>query len=262
MNSRKVAMGLSFLLVLASCGTDVERTPGTGAATGGQTAVSQVLPIEMSVPSGYYASPVVVTLQTRTPDADIYCTQDGTDPTKDSTRYTQSIRITRSTILRCRAFKEGMNASAIAEGLFVIAGSVTTGNGLPPFHSVKIELAFAVDDMDLIRIQNGMMNLIHVNGQQPQNPWVQITRSDGSVETINPWTLTPFQADVSAPLDLKLTDFAPEGFGFIPPASLGLIVGRDSVSVNGSNQIVVHDGPASFSAYDFIFEYWYTATSN
>ncbi len=264
------AVGLgSILLLFWACGTDVGRTTTDNSNGQASTVTEKVKALRFSQSSGYYTSSILVAVSTDTPGVSIFCTQDGQEPTKSSTAYTQSILIKQSTILLCRGFKDGFTSSDIGERLYVIEGSS------PPvgkFASVKIDISLGVDGEDQLRIQDGVMNLIHVSGDRPENPVVKITRPDGTVDTTNPWNLDLFHAEtgiscnwssgacVSAPLDLKLTDFASGGFGYIPPSSLDRIVWRDSVSVNDQNRVVIHDGPSSWSGYWFTFEYWYTTS--
>lgn len=275
MMRRKVLAGLGSLLFLVSCGTDVERTTGssaasTGTTTGASTEVGQVRPVQLLPASGYYLSPVTATAYTETVAAYLYCTQDGQEPTESSPRYLGPIQISRSTLLRCRAFKPGMTPSEIAEATYVIEGTSPLGT----FRSKRIRISLTVDGQDEIRIQDGVMDLIHVRDQQPGNPVVEILKADNSVEASFNWGLTPFHVEegitcnwspngcVSAPFNLNLSDFAPGGFGYIPRSSLGVIVGRDSVTVNDKDRIVIRDGQASWSGYWFVFEYWYMATGN
>ena len=273
------------ILLSVSCGTHVERTlseTGTkggsstnssgGSGNGGTSTGGQVGTPTLSPSSGYYFDPVTVTATTDTSEAAIYCTQDGSEPTSKSALYATPLQIARSTILRCRAYKSGMTASKIAEGLYVIEGSPPDGNGLPTFHSARIEISFGVDDQDEIRIRNGVMDLIHVSGDRSENPVVKITRADGTVTNVNPWDLSPFHIEdgitcnwspsgcVSSPLNLKLTDFAKGGFGYIPRSSIDLFVGRGSVTVNDQDRVVVRDSRPSWSGYWFAFEYWYRAS--
>ncbi|MEM7233837.1 MAG: chitobiase/beta-hexosaminidase C-terminal domain-containing protein, partial [Planctomycetota bacterium] len=56
---------------------------------------------------GFYEEPIEVRISTETLDADIRFTLDGSVPTLDSARYEGPVPISRTTVLRARAFKEG-----------------------------------------------------------------------------------------------------------------------------------------------------------
>ena len=73
-----------------------------------------------SVIPGTYTEGQSVTITSATEGATIYYTTDGTDPTADSTEYTQMISISESMTLKAIAIKEGMKNSAVAEAIYVI----------------------------------------------------------------------------------------------------------------------------------------------
>jgi hypothetical protein len=233
--------------------------------------MEKVAAVQFSPQTGYYLAAISVTAQTATADAAIYCTQNGQVATESSTLYTGPLSISRSTILKCRAFKTGMTASDPAEALYVIEGS-PPGPEFPKFNTAQITLKFTVDGQDEIRIQNGVMDLIHVNGTQPGNPRVEISRWDGSSAVIDPWSLAPFHPEsgftcnwgsgscVSTSANLGITDFAEDGVAFVVPGSLNRVVGRGNVSVNSRNRVVINDYQSDYSGYWIIFEYRYTTS--
>ena len=267
----KAFAGFGAVLFMLSCGTDVERTLATGSSSGGSSATLKVSPLRFNPPEGIYPSAQTVLVLVDTAAVNIYCTQDGTEPTVSSTFYTGRIEITQTTLLRCRGFRNDMLPSDIAQAVYVIQGS-------PPnqlFHTVRIEMNFSVDAEDVIRIQNGIMDLIHVKGEvpavNPNAPVVIITRAGGSAQAFNNWSLSSFHVEtgitcnlsggcVSTPLDLGLTDLAAGGFAYIS-SSVIKDVGRGSVVVTGPNTIDISDPAASRSLYEFDFEYSYLATS-
>jgi len=75
---------------------------------------------------GTFTNSVSVSLNTTTPDADIFYTTDGSDPDMTSTPYTGAISITTTTTLRARAYATGLTASAIASATYTI-GQATEG---------------------------------------------------------------------------------------------------------------------------------------
>lgn len=67
---------------------------------------------------GEFEESVEVTLACETADAAIRYTTDGTDPTEESTLYTEALTFTETTTVKAIAVKTGMNNSAIAEATF------------------------------------------------------------------------------------------------------------------------------------------------
>lgn len=66
-------------------------------------------------PSGTIFWPTLdVTISCSTPGAVIYYTDDGSTPTMESNRYTGTITLTQTTILKAKAFKGGLKPSVIA----------------------------------------------------------------------------------------------------------------------------------------------------
>jgi hypothetical protein len=72
---------------------------------------------------GSYNEPLEVVIQSDTPEAEIYYTLDGSEPTEQSTLYTDFLDINSSVTIRARAYKDGWLPSAIAEGEYVITVS-------------------------------------------------------------------------------------------------------------------------------------------
>ncbi|MFA5499050.1 MAG: chitobiase/beta-hexosaminidase C-terminal domain-containing protein [Candidatus Cloacimonadia bacterium] len=64
--------------------------------------------------SGIYFTDQQVTIVCSTSDAEIYYTEDGGEPTKESTKYTQPINVDRNITLKAKAYKEGFIDSEVA----------------------------------------------------------------------------------------------------------------------------------------------------
>jgi hypothetical protein len=102
---------LVFGLVLVACGSDGEArttTPLTDAPT-------------FSPPAGTYSSPTGVELNCTTPEAVIFFTTDGSLPSAAATRFTGSIPLAASGLLRAIAVAPGRQPSAVSEAKYVIA---------------------------------------------------------------------------------------------------------------------------------------------
>lgn len=89
-------------------------------------AVGTVATPTFSPGTGTYTSAVTVSLATATTGATIRYTTNGVDPTSASTAYTAPIAVSATTTVKARAFKTGMNDSAVATATYTIT---TTGTG-------------------------------------------------------------------------------------------------------------------------------------
>jgi len=69
---------------------------------------------------GLYTSAQNVTISTTTADANIYYTIDGTQPTNESTPYTEAIPVNVTTTINAIAVKEGMDDSNVASATYTI----------------------------------------------------------------------------------------------------------------------------------------------
>lgn len=75
---------------------------------------------EFGVAGGTYTGEQTVSLTCKTPGAVIYYTMDGTEPAKSSEEYKGAITISKSTLLKAKAFQDGMADSAVASANYVI----------------------------------------------------------------------------------------------------------------------------------------------
>ena len=79
-----------------------------------------------SVESGAVDSGTSVTISCATDGAKIYYTTDSSDPTAESSVYTEAISVTPPMTLKAIAVKDGMNNSAVASASYTIKGTVAT----------------------------------------------------------------------------------------------------------------------------------------
>jgi uncharacterized repeat protein (TIGR03806 family) len=77
-------------------------------------------PPAMSPNGGNFAGPVNVTLSERVPGAEIRYTLDGSVPGPSDALYDKPIPITGPTVLRTRAYKEGLTRSITAQQVYII----------------------------------------------------------------------------------------------------------------------------------------------
>ncbi len=88
-------------------------TPTPGASNSGGISDTTAIP-EASQTAGFKTSPFSVALDSATSGAEIFYTTDGSEPTTDSQPYTGALSITDTTVLRARAFADGLLPSRIA----------------------------------------------------------------------------------------------------------------------------------------------------
>lgn len=81
---------------------------------------------QFSVAGGTYTKAQTVEITCKTKDAVIRYTTDGTNPDKDAAVYSKPISIEKDTILKAKAFKEGMLDSAVASAGYIIRESGST----------------------------------------------------------------------------------------------------------------------------------------
>ena len=77
---------------------------------------------------GIYSGSVRVSLSTKTQNATIYYTTDGTSPTQSSKKYTGAFTLTGSILVKAKAFKNGKNPSAESSAWFADINSTSAFN--------------------------------------------------------------------------------------------------------------------------------------
>jgi hypothetical protein len=77
-------------------------------------------PPKIAPEGGTFASAVAVTLSSPDPGAQIHYTVDGSVPGPDDPLYSQPIQVSGPTVVRARAYKDGMTRSIAAESVFIV----------------------------------------------------------------------------------------------------------------------------------------------
>lgn len=104
-------------------GFKTDWTPSERA--GGQYIITgKVAKPNLDPPPGTYTSPRSVTITCETPEAKIYYTTDGFEPTPQSQLYGGPVQINTSTTFLVKAFKEGWDPSDTEGGDYTITGNV------------------------------------------------------------------------------------------------------------------------------------------
>jgi uncharacterized repeat protein (TIGR03806 family) len=72
---------------------------------------------------GNFTGPVIVTISSDDPDAEIRYTLDGSAPGPKDARYAEPIRVESSAVLRARVYREGRTRSVISQRTYLIGSS-------------------------------------------------------------------------------------------------------------------------------------------
>ncbi|MBN2009165.1 CotH kinase family protein [candidate division KSB1 bacterium] len=92
--------------------------PSPGGPNTAQS-VDAELPV-FSVPGGYYSAPFSIELSDTSPTAEIYFTNDGSDPTESSSLYTDPIMIDGTTVIRARSYDSEKEPSPIVTQSYIL----------------------------------------------------------------------------------------------------------------------------------------------
>ena len=106
-------------------------TGGTGGLSSSQKLISwtyttQAVHPDFSPGGGTYSSPQSVKLSSKTPDAVIYYTTNGSTPTPTSTQYTGPITVSNTETIKTIAVSPTLGTSVVSAASYVIQG--TTSN--------------------------------------------------------------------------------------------------------------------------------------
>ena len=159
---KKVAgLALSAALVfgMISCSSEADNNAAligilnSSKGNSGTPVMQTVATPAFSVESGAVDSGTEVTITCGTEGANIYYTTDGTEPTAESTEYTDAISITEAVTLKAIAVKDGMNNSAVASASYTIS-SVNIPEGFVKVKggTVTGDTKYASSDNDYIFI--------------------------------------------------------------------------------------------------------------
>lgn len=118
----------------ASYSTDGYRLlPTPGAANTGTPQAGFVRDTTFDIDRGHFTAPFAVTIESNTPDAEIFYTTDGTDPSPDNgTLYLAPVAVNTTTILRAAAFKDGFIPTNIDTQSYLFLEDVIRQPNNPP----------------------------------------------------------------------------------------------------------------------------------
>ncbi len=115
------------------------KTGMTNSATATATYTIRLSPVEtVATPTfnpvgGTYQVAQNVSILCTTPDAIIRYTTDGTEPTETSAIYNSAINVAKTTTLKVKAFKDGMNESKTAVATYTISDGGTQAPAWKPY---------------------------------------------------------------------------------------------------------------------------------
>jgi len=102
----------------------LEPTPGESNTAIGYQGYSDAI-VEMSLPGGFYDSPVSIELSTEPDNVEIRYTIDGSEPSQSSLLYTSFVSIDTTTVVRARAFEGNLFPGNINTQTYLINESTT-----------------------------------------------------------------------------------------------------------------------------------------
>jgi uncharacterized repeat protein (TIGR03803 family) len=134
---------------------------------------------QLSFGSGTYPSPVTVSITDYTPGAAIYYTINGDNPTTDSARYKDPIRVTENETIKAVAVADGLSNSTIVTAEYKIAAAV-------PEFSLKPRTYDAVQFVTLTDKTSPSSIYYTTNGETPTRSSARYTEPIrvGKTETI------------------------------------------------------------------------------
>lgn len=94
----------------------------------------RVADTKFSIARGFYTEPAELSLRTQTEGAVIWFTTNGVAPSPNTgVRYVSPVRLTRTTVVRATAFKDGLKPTDVDTHTFLFPGDVVrqTGRGFP-----------------------------------------------------------------------------------------------------------------------------------
>ena len=141
--------------------------PATPGTINLESGIYNLLPKpDISYLSGFYETPINISISHTSPDVDIHYTVDGKIPDVSSSLYTAPLQIDSTTVLRVRAFKDGYAPSITTTGTYFINEQID----LPVF-SIATEPANFFSDTEGIYVA-GTNGIVGNCSTQPRN-WNQ-----------------------------------------------------------------------------------------
>ncbi len=120
---------------------------------------------------GIYTELQFIRLSSETPDAVIYYTLDGSEPTENSMIYTSLLYLPSNMTVKAKAFKKGWNVSSTATGVYTITGTVS-----PPSFSPEPGIYPVPQDIELSCSTAGSVIRYTTDGREPTENSILYTK--------------------------------------------------------------------------------------
>lgn len=158
--------------------------------------------------AGAVAKGTEVTISTSTEDATIYYTVDGTEPTTESTEYTEAITINEAMTIKAIAVKDGMPNSDVATAAYTIAAPCAT-----PTFSPAAGTYNKVQNVEISTTTEGATIYYTTDGAEPTTESTEYT---GAIEVDKNMTIKAIavkdgmanSAVAEAAYEINLPDYA------------------------------------------------------
>jgi hypothetical protein len=98
----------------------LEPTPGTANITPAYTIIDTLPPVQFSLPAGFYSNDINISLSINAENTEIRYTTDGSDPDTTSMLYESPLILAQTTVVRAKAFQQGMLPSKITTHTYFI----------------------------------------------------------------------------------------------------------------------------------------------
>ena len=137
--------------------------------------------------AGTYNDTQNVTISTTTKDATIYYTTDGTDPTVESSVYSDAIPVSETTTIKAIATKDGYTSSDIATAAYTIKLINVNPKNIGSNYFVKVTDVADLEDGDAVLIVSQTPSLRTMSTtQNPNNRgYIAVTATNDAIEIGN-----------------------------------------------------------------------------
>lgn len=127
-------------------GADFEFALNGGRLAGLTPIHRPIAPVVIGPEQTAFAGSIEVTLASRTPGVELRYTLDGSEPTPASPLYTDPVRITRTTVVKARAYRPGVTANPIT----------TDGTHATPISSAYFQAEAPLEPASPVRVSPGV----------------------------------------------------------------------------------------------------------
>lgn len=165
-------------------GNSKEVTFTIGGTTGHRRIASVMVTYEEALPSvatptfsveaGSYFEAQNVTITTTTEGATIYYTTDGTEPTIESSVYTDQIAVSTDMTIKALAAKDGMDNSAVASATYSIVTPISVAEALTATTGASVYVQGTITSITEVNLgyKNATYVISDISGGIPQNEMI------------------------------------------------------------------------------------------